>query len=98
MVENILFANFKPSVEPLEPKQAPINNMSCVADKGLLLSLEQISEYINDTGHKINIQYGSQCNRTERQDKNNFCNGCLSKATSPKHASSKSTKNAIHLL
>jgi len=98
MVENIWFAVFKSSVEPLEPKPAPTNSMSCAADKDLLLSLEHIDKYINGTGHKINIQYGSQCNRTERQDKNNFCNGCLSKATSPKHASSKSTKNAIHLL
>ena len=72
MVENIWFDTFKSSVEPLEPKPAPINSISCVADKDLLLSLEHIAKYINGTGHKINIQYGSQCNRTERQDKNNY--------------------------
>jgi len=71
MVENIWFATFKSSVEPLGPKPAPINSMSCAADKDLQLSLEHIAKYIDGTGHKVNIQYGSQWNRTERQDKNN---------------------------
>jgi len=57
MVENIWFATFKSNVEPLEPKPAPINSMSFAADKDLLLSLTHIAKYINDMGHKINIQY-----------------------------------------
>ena len=43
MVENISFATFKSRVQPLEPKLAPINSMSCAADKDLLLSLEHIN-------------------------------------------------------
>ena len=81
MVENIWFATFKSSVEPLEPKPAPINSMSCcAADKDLLLSLEHIAKYINGTGHRINIQYGSQCNRTECQDKNNYSFSALNES------------------
>ena len=52
IVENIWFAALKSSVEPLEPKPAPINSMSCAADKDLLLSLDYIAKYINGMGHK----------------------------------------------
>ena len=71
MVESLWFASFKSSIEPLEPKPAPINSMSCAADEDLLLLLKQIAKYIKGAGHKINIQCGSQCNRTQCQDKNN---------------------------
>jgi len=65
MVENIWFATFKSSVEPLEPKPAPINSMSCAADKDLLLSLEHIAKYINGTGHRINININMAANAIE---------------------------------
>jgi len=46
MVENVWFASFKSSVEPLEPKPAPMNDMLRAADKDLLQSLEQIAKYM----------------------------------------------------
>lgn len=56
MVESIWFASFDSSVEPLEPKSAPMNSMSCAANKDVLLSLKQIAKYINGMGHKTREQ------------------------------------------
>ena len=46
MVETVWFASIKSSIEPLEPKPAPMNSTSCATNKDLLLSLKQIAKYI----------------------------------------------------
>ena len=52
--------------------QAPTNGTSCAADKDFLISLKKVAKYISGKCHNINFQiYVSQCNRTERQDRNN---------------------------
>ena len=69
IVENVWFATFKSSVEPLEPKPAPINSMTRAARRLRFTTVLRSGTHCHIWMARV---IRSICNSTERQDKNKF--------------------------